>query len=87
MLSVTNADRARWAEHALRAFIEQCGGDDDETAIGDLIGDLLHFARSRGFDPIEIAQHGVGMWSAEERTPEPYANDLATITITQAEQR
>lgn len=55
----TNADRADWAREALAAFTARTyGGDhpdtmergDLETAIYDLIADLLHYAKRQGFD-------------------------------------
>ena len=85
-----NARRAECADHALAEFAAQVGMNVDaemDTAIGDLIGDLLHLAVREGFDPMAIVKQGIGMWSAEHNAPdgEPYANDLVEISITQDE--
>jgi len=67
MSEPTNQDRARWAKDALARFTaETFGGDhpdtmhrdDLECAIGDLIADLLHLARQKGFDPQAILEQG-----------------------------
>lgn len=59
----TNHDRAGWAREALVAFTATTyGGDhpdtmhlgDLESAIHDLIADLLHYARQRGFEPGDV---------------------------------
>lgn len=42
-----NDDRAEWAEEALSAF-QATTGTDDETAIGDLLCDLMHLCDRRG---------------------------------------
>lgn len=70
----TNADRARWARNALAVFTaETYGGDhpdtmdrgDLETAVSDLIADLLHFAVSQGFDADEILRSASFHFEAE----------------------
>lgn len=83
-----NEARARWAAVALEAFSETCGpqlfDDEDATAcIGDLIGDLLHYADRRGLDALSIVRKGIGMWAAESRAPdgEPMGNDEVEVTI------
>lgn len=38
-----NVERAAWALHAVRAF-QEVTGSDDETALGDLLCDLMHLA-------------------------------------------
>ena len=38
----TNEERADWAEAAVERFREVCKGDNDLTAITDLIGNLGH---------------------------------------------
>ena len=42
-----NEDRAAWALHAVKAFQEATGSDDD-TAIGDLLADLMHLCDRMG---------------------------------------
>jgi hypothetical protein len=84
----TNTKRAACAQTALEAFQKECKpphGEipDAETALGDLIANLLHLAESLGLDPIAVVQNSIGMWNAESQAPdgEPYANDYATVTI------
>lgn len=45
-MSVTNADRAAWAETAVEAFQSVCG-TEDEDAIKDLVVNLCHLERRR----------------------------------------
>ncbi len=70
----TNADRAEWAKHALATFTARTyGGDhpdtmdrgDLETAIYDLIADLLHYASRKGFDTDEILRSATFHFEAE----------------------
>jgi hypothetical protein len=44
-----NDDRARWAGVALAAFRSETGADR-EDAVGDLLGDLMHWCDRAGFD-------------------------------------
>jgi hypothetical protein len=46
---ITNLDRANWADKAILAFREQTGCDH-EDGLGDLLGDLMHWADARNFD-------------------------------------
>jgi hypothetical protein len=74
-LEPTNVQRAQWAKAALTVFTaETYGGDhpetmdsgDLETAISDLICDLLHFARFQPrMDAAEIHSHALGMFEQE----------------------
>jgi hypothetical protein len=71
----TNAQRAQWAKNALAVFTaetysgdhpETMHPDDLETAIGDLICDLLHFARYQPrMDAGAIHAHARGMFEQE----------------------
>ncbi len=70
----TNADRARWAKNALAVFTaETYSGDepdamdrgDLETAISDLICDLMHYARQKRFDTGSILQQACGHFGCE----------------------
>jgi len=70
----TNQQRARWARAALAVFTaETFSGDDPDTmdrddlesAIGDLICDLLHFAVQQGFDPQKIVETAEGHHAIE----------------------
>ena len=74
MTHPTNADRVRWAKHALGIFTAQTfSGDDPDTmhrddlecAISDLIADLLHFAHQQCFDPQVILEHGAASFKTE----------------------
>jgi|GEM_PF-2983308 len=74
-LEPTNVQRAQWAKNALAVFTtETYGGDhpdtmfpgDLETAIGDLICDLLHFAHFHPrLDAVEIHIHAREMFEEE----------------------
>jgi len=70
----TNADRAAWARNALAVFTaETFGGDhpdrmqrdDLESAVGDLIADLLHYALQQRFDAGSIMQSACGHFGCE----------------------
>jgi hypothetical protein len=81
-----NTKRAAWAQTALEAFQKECGPDDAETSLSDLIGDLLHLAESLDLDPIAVVQRAIGMWHAESLAagsePEMVDYDTyATVTI------
>ena len=74
MSAPTNRDRARWARNALAVFTaETFSGDDPDTmdrgdlesAVGDLICDLLHFAEQQGFDPQVILEQGNAHFKTE----------------------
>ena len=71
----TNLQRAQWAKNALAVFTaETYSGDqpdtmhpdDLETAIGDLISDLLHLARYHPrMDAAAIHSHAIVTFEAE----------------------
>jgi len=70
----TNADRAEWARQALAVLTATTyGGDhpdtmdhgDLETAVYDLIADLLHYAERQGFDTDEIIRSALFHFEAE----------------------
>ncbi|QOJ14834.1 MAG: hypothetical protein HRU75_09355 [Planctomycetia bacterium] len=72
----TNAARAEWAKEALTVFtIQTFSGDspdtmdrgDLESAIGDLIADLLHFAEQQGFETDCILASAALHFEAEQR--------------------
>jgi hypothetical protein len=69
-----NARRAQWAKDALAVFTASTlSGDhpdtmergDLECSIGDLICDLLHYARQQEFDVGAILQQGCGHFALE----------------------
>jgi hypothetical protein len=49
-----NDDRASWAAHAIEAFSDitnmRNDGEDDETILGDLLTDLMHWCDRQGID-------------------------------------
>ena len=70
----TNTDRAAWAQEALAVFTARTfSGDHPDTmdrgdlqsAIGDLITDLLHFAEQHGFDTDELLRRAVMHFECE----------------------
>ena len=72
----TNAERAVWARNALAVFTaETYSGDhpdtmhpgDLESAIQDLLTDLIHFANQKGMDGARIHALALGMFEAEFR--------------------
>jgi hypothetical protein len=75
ILEPTNIERAEWARNALAVFTaETCSGDhpdvmhpdDLESAIGDLICDLLHLARFHPrIDAATIHAHALKMFEVE----------------------
>jgi len=73
-LEPTNAQRAQWATNALAVFsAETYSGDhpgtmhpgDMESAIGDLICDLLHLAARKDMDASAIHEHARRMFEQE----------------------
>lgn len=72
----TNHDRAEWAKEALAVFTcRTYSGDhpdtmhrgDLETAVSDLIADLLHFAAGQGFDTSAVLAAATLHFEAELR--------------------
>ena len=70
----TNADRARWAGNALAVFTaETFSGDHPDTmdradlccSISDLICDLMHYSRQKGFDIGSIVHQACGNFGVE----------------------
>jgi hypothetical protein len=63
-----NDDRAAWAGAALREFQRQTG-TDDENAVNDLLGDLMHWCDRKGVDFDDELTHARWHYDAET-TPE-----------------
>lgn len=70
----TNRERAEWGKAALAVFTAQTySGDhpdsmdagDLESAIQDLITDLIHFANQKGIDVARLHALALGMFEAE----------------------
>ena len=69
MRPVTNRDRARRAEIALRRFAAETGqsvAHESADCITDLIADLGHVCDRRRVDFIGALQRGIGHWWAEQ---------------------
>ena len=71
----TNDDRAAWAENAVETFtLETYGGrhfsdlvdDDRETAIYDLVANLLHLAKRESMDTDRIVRMAQFHFEAED---------------------
>lgn len=60
----TNEDRAAWAQAAVRVFM-RITGTDDEDAISDLLGNLMHLCDVRGDDFTALLNRGAGHYQAE----------------------
>ncbi len=70
-MTVTNLDRAKWADKAILAFREQTGCDHEDS-LGDLLGDLMHWADARNFDfeaALDRARQHYKEELSDERTP------------------
>ena len=67
MMETSNADRAQSALSALTDFVEATGVDTASSAICDLITNLLHLGRGRGFDPRHLIERSHGMMLEEHR--------------------
>lgn len=65
MEDITNADRANWALAALSGFVAETGVDTAKEAIGDLIADLLHLGRGRGYDTLLLIDRAHRVMEAE----------------------
>lgn len=65
MEEITNADRANWALAALSGFVADTRVDTAKEAIGDLICDLLHLGRGRGYDTLSLVDRAYRMMMEE----------------------
>lgn len=65
-----NDDRAAWAAAALAKFMEVTG-TDDESAVGDLLADLMHWADRNNFDFDAVLEHARWHYGAETGGPRP----------------
>ena len=77
MEEITNADRANWALAALSGFVAETGVDTAREAIGDLISDLLHLGRGRGYDTLSLIDRAHRMMM-EELAEDP-EGDMALV--------
>lgn len=59
-----NHKRAAWAGTAINAFIAETG-TDEENAIGDLLGDLMHWCDRNGYDMDAALERARGHYEAE----------------------
>lgn len=63
-----NLKRAGWARIALQAFMDETRLTEDDgfdTAIGDLLGDLMHLAVQMGLDFGELLARGQSYYDYE----------------------
>jgi len=63
-MHVTNNDRAAWAQVAIDAY-QDATGTDDESALGDLLCDLRHWAKRADYDFDEYSARGLMHFEAE----------------------
>lgn len=60
----TNADRAKWADVAMKAFRKQTRCDEEDS-LGDLLANLMHWADANNFDFEAALICGSGHYRAE----------------------
>lgn len=64
-----NVRRAKLAEEILRVYCEKTGltleDDGADTAITDLLGDLMHLCHRDGLDLDDLTEKASGHWAAE----------------------
>jgi len=68
-----NTTRAEWAEHAIAAFRTVCHGDQ-ESALGDLLANLLHAAREQGLNPEEVLHKAWQTYRTETNDQQPFTH-------------
>ena len=77
-MSVTNRQRAAWAERAVNHFTFISRGDDDTTAaITDLVANIGHYADRSGLDYLALLQNAIGHWHTE--TTMPHDGDMCLL--------
>lgn len=63
---ITNEERGRWVESELDSYRRKGHtGDDYDTAISDMIADLIHLANSKGEDAEAIKDRAWMNYEAE----------------------
>ncbi len=77
MDDITNADRATSALDALTGFVAASGVGTARDAVADLIANLLHLARGRGFD-VDLMLDQTRRLMAEECAEDP-EGDMAIV--------
>ncbi len=77
MDDTTNADRAGWALDALTGFVAITRVNTAHDAVADLIANLLHLARGRGFD-VDLLLHQTRKLMTEEFAEDP-EGDMAAV--------
>lgn len=69
MADVTNQDRVKWAMAAVQVFADVTGLDtasELETAITDLLADMLHLCDAHGFQLAELLESANRHYVAEK---------------------
>lgn len=61
---VTNDDRAEWADKGVRAF-QNAVKTDDESVLGDLLADLMHWADKNNYDFDSALERGRDHYTEE----------------------
>ena len=79
MDDINNANRAHWALCALAGFVVTSRVDTACDAIHDLIADLLHLARGRGFDVEQLATSAVRAMTVEQQEDEE--GDMVSVQL------
>lgn len=75
-ITITNADRARWAGSALRHF-QRITGADKADALGDLLCDLMHWATANSFDFDAALCRASGHYKAERDEAEELPDSIS----------
>lgn len=74
MCEPTNDDRAEWALEAGKVFAKRTGlsvdADELTCVISDLIADLMHLARKRGYDAEHLLDNGASHFRIEVQEEE-----------------
>lgn len=72
--TISNSDRAAWAEEALDTYRAMRGQDEPVTDVKDLVNDLLHHARlDLGLtnDECKVLLHNALLSMEEEQAEDP----------------
>lgn len=80
-MSEINAQRASWAQVAIRAFSEEVNSENTGEAVGDLLCDIGHFCDRAGLDYLLVVAHAIGVWHAEKRDPIGLAPEPNVVVI------
>jgi hypothetical protein len=67
ILGTPGGGKSGFAQHALQAYFDLVGGDEpvDETQMGDLIADMMHLCREKGWDFEEILEQAYSHYKGD----------------------